>query len=126
MCFIQFNCGMVSIPANVPVFFVEELSGIAPSLVVYDYSLQGRDEFWWNLGHFSDAVASSHEHVEHLTMKAFMKDVKKIIGKVEEGGWLAEHSLYTQPVSRRKLFMNEMSRNRMLLLMNGCYFVGFC
>lgn len=36
-------------------------------------------------------------------MKAFMKEVKKIIGKSQEGGWLAEDSLYTQPVSRRKL-----------------------
>ncbi len=100
----------MSLPANVPVFFVEELSGIVPSLVVYDYSLQGRDEFWWNLGHFCDAVASSHESVEHLTMKDFMREVKKIISKAQEGRWLAEDSLYTQPVSRRKLFMNEMSK----------------
>lgn len=93
----------MSLPANVPVFFVEEFSGIAPSLVVYDFRVEGRDEFWWNLGHFCDAVASSSECLENLTMKAFMKEVKKIIGKSQEGGWLAEDSLYTQPVSRRKL-----------------------
>ena len=108
---------MVSLPANVPVFFVEELSGIVPSLVVYDYSLQGRDEFWWNLGHFCDAVASSHENVDHLILRAFMKEVKKVVGKAQEDGWIVEDSLYTQPVSRRKLFMNEIySRNKMLLL----------
>ena len=64
----------------------------------------GRDEFWWNLGHSCDAVASFSECLENLTMKAFMKEVKKIIGISQAGGWLAEDSLYTQPVSRRKLF----------------------
>ncbi len=105
LCFIiiYYKKGMVILSANVPAYYVEELSGILPTLVVYDSSSEGRDEFWWNLGHFCDAIASSHEQLEHLTMKSFMKDhVKKIIEITRSGGWLAEDSLYTPQPSRHK------------------------
>ena len=78
--------------AVVRTFYVEELSELLPSLVLY--APEGYDDFWFNLGHMFDSVKIG----EKVDMKRFTQTTQDAIDKAVEAGHLEPvHQMYKKP-----------------------------
>lgn len=67
----------VRIPANVPIFYIEELKDITPSQVVYDH--QG--QYWWSLAFVHDNLCAGGHDAEPI--QKFVGSVAKLLADVD-------------------------------------------
>ena len=80
----------VRIPANVPVYYLEELCEIIPTQVMYIHN----DECWWNLAFFHDELARRLPSEER--MNKFVKTVGDLLSQESVVEYVGQ-ALYVKP-----------------------------
>ena len=80
----------VRIPANVPVYYLEELCEIIPTQVMYIHN----DECWWNLAFFHDELARRLPSEER--MNKFVKRVGDLLSQESVVEYVGQ-ALYVKP-----------------------------
>jgi hypothetical protein len=84
---------MVSLPADVPSYFVEELSELFPSCVVY--RVDDEQEIWFNADRVFDSLVIATGKM--MSLRDFIKSFSGVTDDAVRQGILPDHCYCTRP-----------------------------